>query len=86
MKEFYVYKAEVYHGAVLRRASAQKATTKDIQHDYRRDFIKFPFHGSDLPGDGHGIRYILADVAKLVSPTVNADYVLARIFVSPTLK
>ena len=86
MKEFYDFKAEMYVGAVLRGASAQEATTQDIQHDYRRDFIKFPFHESDLPGDDHGIHHFLDDVEKLVSPTVHAEYVLARAFVSPTLE
>ena len=71
------------------------ATTKVIQHDYRRGFIKFPSQEPDLPGHiysavevaaNHGIHHILDDVAKLVSPTVNADYVLARAFVSPTLE
>ena len=71
------------------------ATTKDIQHDYRRGFIKFPSHEYDLPGHvyntvevaaDHGIHHILDDVSRLVSPTVYADYVLARTFVSPTLE
>ena len=31
MKEFYEFKAEMYLGAVLRGASAQEATTQDIQ-------------------------------------------------------
>ena len=73
----------MYHGALLRGASAQEAleleaTTKDIQHDYRRGFIKFPSHESDLPGHiyravevaaDHGIHRILDDIAKLMSPT-----------------
>jgi len=72
----------MYHGALLRGASAQEAlelgaTTKDIQHDYRRGFIKFPSHESDLPGHinravevaaDHGIHRILDDIAKLMSP------------------
>ena len=78
MKKFYDYKDEKYHGAVLRGASAQGATTKDIQHDHRRDFIKFPSHESDLPGDDHGINHILDGAAKLVSPVVHADYLLVR--------
>ena len=87
MKEFYdynteMYSAGMYHGAFLRGASAQEAlelgaTTKDIQHDYRRGFIKFPSHESDLPGHiyravevaaDHGIHRILDDIAKLMSP------------------
>ena len=83
MKEFYDYKTEMYHGAFfLRGASAQEAlelgaTTKDIQHDYRRGFIKFPSHESDLPGHiyravevaaDHGIHRILDDIVKLMSP------------------
>ena len=82
MKEFYDFKTEMYHGALLRGASAQEAlelgaTTKDIQHDYRRGFIKFPSHESDLPGHinravevaaDHGIHRILDDIAKLMSP------------------
>ena len=80
---------------VLRGASAQEATTKDIQHDCHRRFIKFPSHEPDLPGHiysavevaaDHGMHHILDDVARLVSPTVYADYVLARAFVSPTLE
>ena len=63
MNEFYEFKAEMYHGAVLRGASAQEATTQDIQHDYRRDFIKFPLHESDLPDDDHGIHHTLDGVA-----------------------
>ena len=86
MKESYDFKAEMYLGAALRGSSAQEATTQDIQHGYRRDFIKFPFHESDLPGDDRGLHHILDGVAKLVSPTVYADYVLARTFVSPTLE
>jgi len=95
MKEFYDYKTEMYHGAFLRGASAQEATTQDIQHDYRRGYIKFPSHESDLPGHiysavevaaDHGIHHILDDVARLVSPTVYTDYVLARTFVIPTLE
>ena len=100
MKEFYDYKTEMYHGAFLRGASAQEAlelgaTTKDIQHDYRRGFIKFPSHEFDRPGHiysavevaaDHGIHHILDDIAKLMSPTVYTDYVLARTFVSHTLE
>ena len=86
MKESYDFKAEMYLEAALRGSSAQEATTQDIQHGYRRDFIKFPFHESDLPGDDRGLHHILDGVAKLVSPTVYADYVLARTFVSPTLE
>ena len=41
MKEFYDFKAEIYLGAFLREASAQEATTQDIQHDYCQGFIKF---------------------------------------------
>ena len=48
MKEFYHFKAEMYLGAVLRRASAQEATTQDIRHEYRRDFIKFFFRLTSL--------------------------------------
>jgi hypothetical protein len=79
----------------LREALELGATTRDIQHDYRRGFIKFPSHESDLPGHiysavevaaDHGIHHILDDVARLVSPTVYTDYVLARAFVSPTLE
>ena len=53
---------------VLRGASAQEATTKDIQHACHRGFIKFPSHESDLPGHiysavevaaGHGVHRIL---------------------------
>ena len=83
MKKFYEYKTEMYHGAFLRGASAQEAlelgaTTKDIHHDYRRGFIKFPSHESDLPGHiyravevaaDHGIHRILDDIAKLMGPT-----------------
>ena len=95
MKEFYDYKTEMYHGAFLRGASGQEATTQDIQHDYPRGFIKFPSHESDLPGHiysavevaaDHGIHHILDDIAKLMSPTVYTDYVLARTFVSHTLE
>ena len=64
MKEFYDHKAEMYHGAVLRGASAQGAKTKDIQHDCRRDFIKFPSRESGLPGDDHVVHRILDDSAK----------------------
>jgi hypothetical protein len=79
----------------LREALELGATTRDIQHDYRRGFIKFPSHESDLPGHiysavevaaDHGIHHILDDVARLVSPTVYTDYLLARAFVSPTLE
>ena len=71
------------------------ATTKDIQHDYRRGFIKFPSHESDLPGHiynavevatDHGIHHILDDVGRLVNPTVLTDYLLARAFVSSGLE
>ena len=31
----------------LLEALELRATTKDIQHNYRRGFIKFPFHESD---------------------------------------
>ena len=95
MKEFYDYKTKIYHGSDLRGASAQEATTRDIQHDYRRGFIKFLSHESDLPGHiysavgvaaDHGIHHILDDIAKLMSPTVYTDYVLARTFVSDTLE
>ena len=34
------------HGVLLWGASAQEAPTKDIQHDYRRGFIKFLSHES----------------------------------------
>ena len=79
----------------LREALELGATTKDIQHDYRRGFIKFPSHESDLPGHvynavevaaDHGIHHILDDVARLVTPTVRTDYLLARAFVSPALE
>ena len=95
MKEFYDYKTEMYHGAFLWGASAQEAPTKDIQHDYRRGFIKFLSHESDLPGHvynavevaaDHGIHHILDDVARLITPKNYADYMLARAFASPTLE
>ena len=95
MKEFYDYKTEMYHGAFLWGASAQEAPTKDIQHDYRRGFIKFLSHESDLPGHvynavevaaDHGIHHILDDVAILITPKNYADYMLARAFASPTLE
>ena len=95
MKEFYDYKTKIYHGSDLRGASAQEATTRDIQHDYRRGFIKFLSHESDLPGHiysavgvaaDHGIGHILDFVAKRVSPTLYSDRVLTRAIVSPTLE
>ena len=67
--------------STLREALELGATTKDIQHDYRRGFIKFPSHESDLPGHvynavevaaDHGIHHILDDVARLVTPSVRA--------------
>ena len=73
----------------------KKRSTQDIQNDYRRGFIKLPSHESDLPGHiysavevaaDHGIHHILDDIAKPMSPTVYADYVLARTFVSHTLE
>ena len=79
----------------LREALELGATTKDIQHDYRRGFIKFPSHESDLPGHvynavevaaDHGIHHILDDVARIITPKNYADYMLARAFVSPTLE
>ena len=79
----------------MREALELGATTKDIQHDYRRGFIKFPSHESDLPchiysalevAADYGIYHILDGVARLVSPTAHADYLLARAFVSPTLE
>ena len=85
----------MYHGVLLWGASAQEAPTKDIQHDYRRGFIKFLSHESDLPGHvynavevaaDHGIHHILDDVARLITPKNYADYMLARAFASPTLE
>ena len=76
-------KNEIYHGTLLRGVSAQEAlklgaTTKDIQHDYRRGSIKFPSHEPDLPGQmyiaievtaDHGIHHTPDDIAKLMRPT-----------------
>ena len=85
----------MYLRAALRGESAQEATRRDIRHEYRRDFIKFPSRESDLPGriyiaveiaGGHGIHHMFDGVAKLVSPAVYADYVLARTFVSRPLE
>ena len=61
MKEFYEFKAEIYLGVVLRGAPAQEATTQDIQHDYRRDFIRIPSHEPDLPGHIYSAVEVAAD-------------------------
>ena len=67
--------------STLREALELGATTKYIQHDYRRGFIKFPSHESDLPGHvynavevaaDHGIHHILDDFARLLTPSVRA--------------
>ena len=79
----------------LREALELGATEQDIKHDYRRGFIKFPSHESDLPGHvynavevaaDHGVHHILDDVGRLVSPKVRADYLLSRAFASPALE
>ena len=79
----------------LREALELGATVQDIKHDYRRGFIKFPSHESDLPGNvynavevaaDHGVHHILDDVGRLVSPKVRADYLLSRAFASPALE
>ena len=58
----------------LREALEHGATEQDIKHDYRRGFIKFPSHKSDLPGHvynavevaaEHGLHHILDDVGRL---------------------
>ena len=55
----------------------------------------FPSHKSDQPSHiyievevaaGHGMHHILDDIAKLMSPAVCADYVLARTFVIRSLE
>ena len=74
-----------WRAETLREVLELGATEQDIKHDYRRGFIKFPSHESDLPGHvynavevaaDHGIHHILDDVGRLVSPKVRSNYLL----------
>ena len=71
------------------------ATTKQIQHDYRCGFIKYPSNEPGLPGHiynaggvaaDQGMNHILNDAPRFTSPTARADCLLAREFASPALE
>jgi len=79
----------------LREAMELGASMDDIRWDYRRAFIRFPKHESDLPGhiynaiqtaEEYGHTHILDDVGHFVTPTDYADHMLARAFGSVALE
>jgi hypothetical protein len=79
----------------LRQALELGASLDDIRWDYRRAFIRFPTHESDLPGhiycsvrtaEEFGHDHILDDVGHFVSPSDYADYMLVRAFGSAELE
>jgi len=79
----------------LREAVELGASMDDIRWDYRRAFIRFPKHESDLPGhiynavqtaEEYGHTHILDDVGHFVTPTDFADHMLARAFGSVGLE
>jgi hypothetical protein len=79
----------------LREAVELGASMDDIRWDYRRAFIRFPKHESDLPGhiynavqtaEEYGHTHILDDVGHFVTPTDYADHMLARAFGSVGLE
>jgi hypothetical protein len=66
------------------------STRDDLRHDYRRGYIRFPKHESDLPGHvfaafelaaEHGYTHILQDVGRrVVRKSVESDCVIARAY------
>ena len=79
----------------LRQALELGASMDDIRWDYRRAFMKFPKHESDLPGhiygaiqtaDEFGHTHILDDIGHYVSPSDHTDHILASAFRSAGLE
>ena len=54
----------------LLEALELEATTKDIQLDYRRGFIKFPSHESDLPGHIYSAVEVLKGTVVMLQCTI----------------
>jgi hypothetical protein len=79
----------------LREALELGASMDDIRWDYRRGFIRFPKHESDLPGhvysaiqtaEEYGHTHVLDDVACCVTPSEYADHMISRAFTSAGLE
>ena len=79
----------------LREALELGASMDDIRWDYRRGFIRFPKHESDLPGhvysaiqtaEEYGHTHVLDDVACCVTPSEYADHMISRAFASAGLE
>ena len=79
----------------LRQVLELDASNDDIRWDFRRGYIRFPKHESDLPGHIYGAietaeefghSHILDDVGHYVSTADYADHMLARAFSSAGLE
>lgn len=79
----------------LRQALSLGASLDDLKWDYRRAYIKFPTHESDLPGhiynaiqtaEDHGFDHILDQAGCHVTPSDYADHMLTRALKSKSLE